>query len=143
MPPPETLKRTIELVLQGLPFRQVKWAQTIYNEYRRQQRPPSRQYYVPIWDGFRGARHPWIQVNEQRPKPGKRMQQAEPTLQKDTCQKARARVANEELSQGMPNHKLETKRGGDNKISTGKLQAKPQPKFTTNGTQVTPKHAPV
>ena len=65
-PPTETLMKDIQCILANIPFREFQWVQAIYNEYQRQpgQRRATRQ---PEWEGFRGTRHPWIQVNVARP----------------------------------------------------------------------------
>ena len=62
--PPAALRASIDQMLQGVPFRQIIWAQAIYNEY---QRSAPNQHRQTAWEGFKEARHPWIQVNAQRP----------------------------------------------------------------------------
>ena len=76
-PPPEALRRSTTEVLQGMPFKEVQWAQSIYNEYHRNQKPQAA-YKMPTWEGFKGTTHPWIEVNRQRPLPGKRVDKPSP-----------------------------------------------------------------
>ena len=68
-PPTDKLKKDIECILEGIPFQPIFWTQAIYNEYRRQA-PDANLNKEPAWEGFKGARHPWIQVNIPRPAKG-------------------------------------------------------------------------
>jgi hypothetical protein len=75
-PPPPKLRESINDVVAGMPFKDVCWVQAIFNQYVRQQ-TEERANREPIWEGFKGARHPWIQVNIPRPSKEGRKQQGQ------------------------------------------------------------------